>query len=461
LSRHDTEKRELNDLDVMGELAEDRWEKFAGKNEMNAFVTLGFEYMKSNGPAVVFPIALASFIETIENVEMAALCGDNYNVKEAMLADGLGTCIGAMFGSTIPTTVYIGHIRHKKAGAKWFYSVLNALVFFVFMMSGMMAWLFYVIDQTSVGVILIAVGLMIVQAAMESSAPRHYPCLMIGIMFLVADMLYFDHFDATVRVATRSAGRMKGVMNMAPGGGIMCSLIVTALLCDLIDARFARASVWALFGCIFSFFGLMHGANYVYSNGMATSAMGADEADFYTTDLGELMWGENGADQDGNGGKLHFGALHVKATHLNFQYWKPGTYDPGFVAPGEEGAALVGDYDLSYKVQGAATFRSPYECLPWVTDPNNFVAPGNMMCRAFTAPTADNGGLQRAGYNEGWRFAIAYLVVFVLCLLHAFIGPMVGMIPATMDNGVGKESLIDPDDVATSTASKSAAVSEA
>merc|ERR1719454_121722 len=116
-----------------------------------------------------------------------------------------------------------------------------------------MAPLFYTIDQVSVGCILIAVGLMIVQTAMEESVSRHYPALMIGIMFLISDMLYFDHFDATIRVSTRSIGRMKGVMNMAPGGGIMCSLVIPAILCDLVDARFFRSSIFCLIAAALSF----------------------------------------------------------------------------------------------------------------------------------------------------------------------------------------------------------------
>merc|ERR1719230_1491697 len=123
---------------------------------------------------------------------------------------------------------------------------------------------------------------MIVQLTLESSPSRHYPCLMIGIMFLVSDMLYFDHFDETVRVATRSIGRMKGVMNMAPGGGIMCSLIVTAILCDIVDSRYLRATVFCLIACLFSFIGVMHGANYIYPDGRVITAIGTSDADFYT-----------------------------------------------------------------------------------------------------------------------------------------------------------------------------------
>ena len=59
------------------------------------------------------------------------------------------------------------------------------------------------------------------------------------------------------RVATRSIGRMKGVMNMAPMGGIMCSLMVTAILCDIVDSRYFRAGVFCFISGWFSFFGIM------------------------------------------------------------------------------------------------------------------------------------------------------------------------------------------------------------
>ena len=97
-------------------------------------------------------------------------------------------------------------------------------------------------EQVSVSVILIAVGLMIVQQALERTASRHYPALLIGIMFVIADMIYFDHFDYTAAVKSRSLGRMQGVANMAPGGGILCSLVVPAILCHLIDSRFDHAA---------------------------------------------------------------------------------------------------------------------------------------------------------------------------------------------------------------------------
>eukprot|EP00967_Tisochrysis_lutea_P110131 scaffold171965_cov27-Tisochrysis_lutea.AAC.1 len=293
LARWDTEGRagatgDLNERDKMAEMVRIAAESYVGKNHFSPFVVLkGFDELTSRAVAIQFPIALASFLETIENVEAAALSGDHYNVNEAMLADGCGTMFGALCGSVLPTTVYIGHRRHKLTGATSAYSLMNGIVYFVLMMSGLTGLFFYIIDPVSIGVILIAVGLMIVQQSLEACASRHYPCIMIGIMFVVADMLYFDHFNISVGMATRSLGRMRGASNMAPAGGIMCSLIVTAILCDLIDSRFGRCAVFCLIACFFSLFGLMHGNNYLFVDGTEMNVNTG--GDHYSTDLGEVM----------------------------------------------------------------------------------------------------------------------------------------------------------------------------
>lgn len=141
---------------------------------------------------------------------------------------------------------------------------------------------FFLIDPISLGCVLIAVGLMIAQQAFESSATRHYPAILIGIMFVLADIVHFDHFDKSGTLSTRSLGRMQGVSNMMPGGGVMCALVVTAILCDMIDSRFSRACIFCCVASVLSLVGLMHGNNYLFSDG---SEMHSKP---FTTDLGEV-----------------------------------------------------------------------------------------------------------------------------------------------------------------------------
>ena len=387
LARWDTDSRvdaggDLNEVAKISATAGAAWTQYVGKNEWSPFVTLsGFSELTARMVAIQFPIALASFIETIENVEMAALTGDSYNVYEAMLADGLGTCVGAICGAVMPTTVYIGHKRHKAVGATAMYSLVNGIVYFIFMFSGLTGFFFYVVDPVSIGVILIAVGLMIVQGAMEKIAIRHYPCLLIGIMFVIADMIYFDHFDYTASICTRSLGRMQGVANMAPGGGIMCSMIVPAILCDLTDCRFGRAGIFSLIAMFMSLFGLMHGNNGVFADGSEMHVHGA-----HSYELGEVML-----------------STETYATKCN-----PG---PACPYPFDIAPPAAGEDSNAYRI-------------------NHFESPTYLRKKTKRATS----------FNEGWRFAVGYAGVAVFCAIHFALqmGPCKDSetCAAVMDNGV-------------------------
>jgi len=398
-ARHDTEKRELNDPSKMVDVLDDVRKNFAFRNEMVMFTVLGgFKYMTSNAVAIHLPISIVSFIETIENVEMAAIKGDSYNLNEAMLVDGLGTLVGAICGSPLPTTVYIGHARYKVANAKYAYSVLNGVTLFLLFMSGILPLVVYAIDPITIGCVLIAVGLMIVQLSLQSSASRHYPCLMVGIMFIIADMVFFDHFDATVRVATRSIGRMKGVMNMAPGGGILCSLIVPAILCDLVDGRFFRGAIYCLIASALSFTGLMHGANYHQPNGQMIPSMGADESDYYTTDLGEFI----------------FISLPETGKHESWQT----------DALRAIGVGNIDSYEWTYRVDDQG-FDDPYRCPPWMQR-------SGLNSVGLPCPEPKK---QKHVYNEGWRFGFAYLVGAIFVALHGVVNKHTKSVTPILDNG--------------------------
>lgn len=47
----------------------------------------------------------------------------------------------------------------------------------------------------------------------------------------------------------------------------MASLIITQIVCDLVDCRFDRAAIFSVIACIFSEFGVMHGNNPVGIDG--------------------------------------------------------------------------------------------------------------------------------------------------------------------------------------------------
>ncbi|MBC7238848.1 MAG: xanthine permease, partial [Chloroflexi bacterium] len=80
--------------------------------------------MRYIGPylAMAIPLAIYDFLESMNNVESAEAAGDRYNTVETMLVAGIGTLVGALFGSPFPTLVYIGHPGWKSVGARVGYS---------------------------------------------------------------------------------------------------------------------------------------------------------------------------------------------------------------------------------------------------------------------------------------------------------------------------------------------------
>ncbi len=55
------------------------------------------------------PFGVYDFIEAMDNVESAAAAGDEYDVREVVFVDGIGSIIGTLLGSCFPNAVYIGH----------------------------------------------------------------------------------------------------------------------------------------------------------------------------------------------------------------------------------------------------------------------------------------------------------------------------------------------------------------
>ena len=185
--------------------------------------------------------------------------------------DGLGTCIGALFGSFLPTTVYLGHPIHKKYGATAGYSILNAVVFFTVLNAGIYPLIEAVIPYACVAPILMVVGLTVAANALDVSPRRHTVAIFIGLFCVLADYIQVE-FGLTTAFGAEVVTR--GVFSAGTAGGIMNALVLTAIVCDLIDRKFLRAAVFCAIACWFSMFGLMHSNNLQAGGGVPKAALG-------------------------------------------------------------------------------------------------------------------------------------------------------------------------------------------
>ncbi|SET00721.1 solute carrier family 23 protein [Anaerobranca gottschalkii] len=207
--------------------------------------------------AILLPISIYNFIETMNNVEAMAAAGDNYDVKEAQIADGLGTVIGTLFGGVFPTTVYIASVGSKWMNAGRGYSILNGIVFLLASTFGVIAALAKIIPVPVIAPILVFVGISMVSQAFTSVKSAHYPAVVIAMFPYFANYIMTRFNGAAGEVV---ANLSTGIVPLGQGA-MFTGLIWGAVLVFIIDNQFEKAAISTIVAALLSTVGFMHAPN--------------------------------------------------------------------------------------------------------------------------------------------------------------------------------------------------------
>ncbi|HBC76010.1 MAG: xanthine/uracil/vitamin C permease [Candidatus Wallbacteria bacterium GWC2_49_35] len=254
----------------------------------------GLELLFTNSQilAVVIPIEIYNFIETMNNVESAEAAGDKYDVKWCQIMDGVGTSVGALFGNPFPTTVFIGHPAYKRLGAGIGYSFMVGAVFFIGSLFGLVAFLHHLIPEAAVAPMLVFIGLVIVAQAFRCVRPHYAMAVCIAIVPHVSDIIFKKMSGAMSEIASlalkiapqdnaaliekltaysktafdpAAIAALKanqgvnylGHMSLSQGA-IISGLIWGAIVAYLVDSNYLRAFYFALGGAVLTMFGFIH-----------------------------------------------------------------------------------------------------------------------------------------------------------------------------------------------------------
>ncbi|MBE4910549.1 NCS2 family permease [Bacillus luteolus] len=204
--------------------------------------------------AVILPITLYNAIETMNNVDAMAAAGDSYDVRECQAVDGVGTMLGAVFGGLFPTTVYIATVGSKKMGAGRGYSILNAVVFGIAAMTGVIAALAALIPLAAVAPILVFVGISMVGSAFQSNEAKYFPAVAIAMLPYFANYVMTRFNKSAGEVVS---GISEGIVPLGQGA-MFTAIILGAITVYIIDRQYVRASIFSLVGAALSYVGLMH-----------------------------------------------------------------------------------------------------------------------------------------------------------------------------------------------------------
>eukprot|EP00977_Amphora_coffeiformis_P025298 scaffold19220_cov180-Amphora_coffeaeformis.AAC.3 len=212
---------------------------------------------------IVIPIGISATATTLMCLVSAKSAGDPYPVRETMIADGIGTMIASFFGSPFGTVVYIGHPAYKKSGALTGYSLTNGFVYLALSWFGILALMQSIVNQATIGPIVLFVGLAVNEEALNCIPPRHYAAYIIGLFPSIYDWVVNIAGLSPIQGDTGGNIKLPGLNNWFgvlawKRGALLVSFVWVAILVMVIDRKWTMASVWALIGAGFALFGINH-----------------------------------------------------------------------------------------------------------------------------------------------------------------------------------------------------------
>lgn len=241
----------------------------------------GVQYLFANPELflVLVPVQIYNFIETMNNVESAEAAGDHYPVATCQITDGLGTMVGAVFGSPFPTTAYIGHPAYKRMGAHAGYIIGVGAVIPLAAFFGLLAFLNNLIPVAAAAPVLVFVALSLITNTAHSVKTEHMAAVTFAMMPHVSSFLMVKWGslmgalgavgvaslpqlgDSALTAALLQQGaHFEGHLALSQGA-ILTGLIWGAIVASVIDGNFRNAGGFALAAAAMSSFGIIHGAS--------------------------------------------------------------------------------------------------------------------------------------------------------------------------------------------------------
>lgn len=228
---------------------------------------------------VLVPVQIYNFIETMNNVESAEAAGDHYPVATCQITDGLGTMIGAVFGSPFPTTAYIGHPAYKRMGAHAGYIIGVGIVIPAAAFFGLLAFLNNLIPVAAAAPVLVFVALSLITNTAHSVKTDHMAAVTIAMMPHVSSFLMVKWGsmmgalaavgatglpqlgDPELTAALLQQGAHFEGHQALSQGAILTGLIWGAIVASVIDGNFRNACGFALAAALLSSIGVLHAAS--------------------------------------------------------------------------------------------------------------------------------------------------------------------------------------------------------
>jgi AGZA family xanthine/uracil permease-like MFS transporter len=241
----------------------------------------GFRALSDPGIAGLFigtaiPMGIYNFTEAMNNVESAAAAGDEYNVTEGCLVDGIGSVLGSFLGSPFPTAMYIGHPGWKALGGRIGYSLATGIAAAIVCIFGILSLLLAIIPVWAILPILVYIGAVIGSQAFQTSPPKHAPAIVLALIPNIAqwaqNLIDNSGADIGALAGTFNAPIYYEGMRILGTGAILVGLLWGALGIFAIDRKWKQGVIYSLIGAALSFLGIIHAPGLWFLNSSAVPA---------------------------------------------------------------------------------------------------------------------------------------------------------------------------------------------
>lgn len=231
---------------------------------------------------VIIPIEVYNFIETMDNVESAIAAGDEYNVGQAQICDGLCTMLSALFGGIIPNTVWLGHAGLKKSGTGIGYSWVTGVLFALCALFGVYGFFNSLMPAVIASITFLWCAMLMIVQAFTDTPRRHGAAVAIALLPHIADVLYTYVRDALgafgifieEALSMNSSDQFSQAMldygvtwhgvTAMRYGAILTSIIWASIVVFIIDRRLDKAGVTFGVAAVLAFFGFTQSPSLVF-----------------------------------------------------------------------------------------------------------------------------------------------------------------------------------------------------
>jgi len=218
--------------------------------------------------SVIVPMSIYQILQDIAAVEGATAASDNYDARSVVACHALATIVCGAAGSVITPVVYALHPPYKAVGARIGFAIWTPIILLAVVMSGLTLFIAQLFPWPILAAMIAYVSVGVGIATLRRVEPKYLAAVLLGFV-LPAGAVVAAAVNSALPALKLSASNpaVQGALNHSiywqsvqglGSGFLFLVLVVAALITELIDRHFARASIWCLTAAVFSWLGLMH-----------------------------------------------------------------------------------------------------------------------------------------------------------------------------------------------------------